>query len=144
METTTVGKVLVSAKVENVIDLFAASEGQIPDNQVRRIEVSDARVDTGATLLGMPKRHIEQLGIAQIGSGRARTTAGLTTFGTFGPVRLTIQGRACSVDVSEVADDSPILIGYLPLEALDFVVDTKNQRLIGNPEHGGEFMLDMF
>jgi predicted aspartyl protease len=135
---------LVSAKVENVIDLYAASKGEISDAQVRRIEVPDARVDTGATLLGMPKRLIEHLGIPQIGSSRARTTAGLTTFAIYGPVRLTIEGRPCSVDVSEVADDCPVLIGYLPLEALDFVVDTKNQRLIGNPDHGGEFMLDMF
>jgi hypothetical protein len=45
METATVGKVLVSAKIENVIDLYAASQGQIPDDQVRRIEVSDAFVD---------------------------------------------------------------------------------------------------
>jgi hypothetical protein len=36
------------------------------------------------------------------------------------------------------------LIGYIPLELLDFVVDSKNQRLIGNPDHGGEFMIDMY
>ena len=144
METATVGKVLVSATVENIIDLDAASRGQLPEDQVRRLEVSDARADTGATLLGMPKPLIEQLGIPRISTGRARTTAGPTTFGTYGPVRLTIQGRACSVDVSEVADDCPVLIGYIPLEALDFVVDPKSQRLIGNPDHGGEFMIDMF
>jgi hypothetical protein len=48
-----------------------------------------------------------------------------------------------SIDVSEVADECPVRIGYIPLEALDFVVDPKNQRLIGNPEHGGEFILDL-
>jgi len=36
------------------------------------------------------------------------------------------------------------LIGVIPLEILDFVVDPKRQRLIGNPEHGGEQMFDMF
>ena len=46
--------------------------------------------------------------------------------------------------VAEVADNCPVLIGYIPLELLDFVVDTKNQRLIGNPDHGGEFMIDMY
>jgi hypothetical protein len=56
---------------------------------------------------------------------------------------LTIQGRACSVDVSEVAEDCPVLIGYVPLELLDFVVNPKAQSLIGNPEHGGEFMFDI-
>lgn len=144
METETVGKVIVSAKIENVIDLYEASRGQIANDQVRRVEVADAMVDTGATLLAMPKRMIEQLGITQIGTGRARTTVGLSTFGIYGPVRLTIQGRSCSVDVTEVAEECPVLIGYVPLELLDFVVDPKGQSLIGNPEHGGEFMFDMF
>jgi predicted aspartyl protease len=144
VETATVGKVIVSAKIENVFDLYEVSRGQIADDRVRRIEVVDAIVDTGATLLGMPKRLIEQLGIEQIRTGRARTTMGLSTFGIFGPVRLTIQDRACSVDVSEVAADCPVLIGYVPLELLDFVVNPKGQSLIGNPEHGGKFMFDMF
>ena len=38
-------------------------------------------------------------------------------------VRLTIQGRNCTMDVMEVPDDVPVLIGQLPLEHLDFVVD---------------------
>ncbi len=144
METTTVGRVIVSAKIENVIDLYGVSRGQIADDQVHRIEVDDALVDTGATLLGMTKQLIERLGIEQIGTGRARTTIGLASFGIYGPVRLTIGGRSCSVDVSEIADTCPVIIGYVPLELLDFVVDPKGQRLIGNPDHGGEFMFDMF
>jgi predicted aspartyl protease len=144
METATAGKILVSAKIENVVDLYAASKGQIPDEQVRRIEVSDAQVDTGASHLGMPKRLIEQLDIPQISTGLAKTTVGFRTFAIYGPVRLTIQGRFCSIDVAEVADECPVLIGYVPLELLDFVADPKRQRLIGNPAHGGEFMIDMF
>ncbi len=144
METLTLGKVIVSAKIENVFDLYEASRAQITDDQVRRIEVADAMVDTGATLLAIPRQLIEQLGLAQIRTGRARTTAGPSTFGIFGPVRLTIQGRTCFVDVSEVPEDCPVLVGYVPLELLDFVVNPKGQNLIGNPEHGGEFMFDMF
>lgn len=144
METSTVGRIVVAAKIENVADLYAAKKGQIPEDQVRRIEVSDALVDTGATHLGLPKRMIEQLDILQFSAGRARTTAGLRTFSLYGPVRLTIQGRICSVDVAEIPDECPVLIGYIPLENLDFVVDPKNQRLIGNPDHGGEFMIDMY
>ncbi len=99
METSTEGKVVVSARIENVVDLYAASKGQIPDDQVHRVEVSDAIVNTGATNLGMPKPLIEQLGILRFASGHARTTAGYRTFDIYGPVRLTIQGRSCSIDV---------------------------------------------
>jgi predicted aspartyl protease len=144
METTPVGKTLVSAKIENVMDLYAASKGLLPEEQVRRVEVTDALVDSGASHLSMPKRLINQLDLPHVSVGRAKTTAGMRTFELYGPVRLTIQGRMCSVDVAEIADECPVLIGYLPLAGLDFVVDPKNQRLIGNPDHGGEFMIDMF
>jgi hypothetical protein len=36
------------------------------------------------------------------------------------------------------------LIGQIPLEALDWVVDAKGMRLIGNPEHGGQHMAEAF
>ena len=144
METEIVGKVMVSAKIENIVDLYLASQGQITDEQVRRVNVADAFVDTGATHLGVPKRLIERLGLPQVSTGRARTTNGLREFGIYGPVRLTVQGRFCTLDVSEVPDACPVLIGYVPLELLDFVVNPQSQSLIGNPEHGGEQMFDMF
>jgi hypothetical protein len=59
-------------------------------------------------------------------------------------VRLTIQGRFCSVDVMEVPDDVPVLIGQIPLEMLDLVVDLQGRRLIGNPAHGGEHVLELY
>jgi hypothetical protein len=49
MQTTTVGRVIRSAKIENVIDRYSAREGRIRDDHVRRIEVADAQFDTGAT-----------------------------------------------------------------------------------------------
>jgi predicted aspartyl protease len=138
------GIVLVSALIENQNDVVAAEEGRIPDTQVRRIEIPDARVDTGATYVSMPRRLIDQLGLKRIKTLQARTVAGMVPFGIYGLVKLTIQGRECEVRVAEVADNCPVLIGYIPLELLDFVIDVKNQKLIGNPDHGGEFMIDMY
>ncbi len=55
-----------------------------------------------------------------------------------------MQGRDCTVDVVEVPDEVPVLIGQIPLEILDFVVDPANRKLIGNPAHGGEHMFEMY
>jgi hypothetical protein len=54
--------------------------------------------------------------------------------------KVTVQGRDCN---TEVAEGSPALIGLVPLQLLDFVVDPENRRLIGNPNHGGVDMWDM-
>jgi hypothetical protein len=48
------------------------------------------------------------------------------------------------MDVVEVPDSVPVLIGQLPLEHLDFVIDMKAQTLIGNPRHGGEHVYEMY
>jgi predicted aspartyl protease len=144
VETGTVGIVLVTALIENYDDARAAEKGLIPDAQVRRIEVHDARVDTGATFVSMPKRLIEQLGLKRIKTTHAKTVTGLVPFGIYEPVKLTIQGRDCEVRVTEVADNCPVLIGIIPLELLDFVVNPQGQKLAGNPDHGGEYMIDMY
>lgn len=49
METATMGKVLVNAKIDNLFDLELCERGQLPLEQVRSVEVDDAVVDTGAT-----------------------------------------------------------------------------------------------
>ena len=144
METTIAGKVIVSAKIENLFDIEEVFKGRMTDDQVRRLEVDDAMVDTGATTLSLPKRLIAQLGLKQLRTRQARRSNGVATFGIYSPVRLTIQSRDCVVEVAELPDDCPPLIGVIPLEILDFVVDPKRLQLIGNPDHGGDQMMDMF
>src|SRR5438874_1191914 len=104
METATMGKVIVSARIENLDDLFGVNKGQVKDEDVRRLDVPDALVDTGATGLLMPKRYIAQLGLQPFRTHTAKTVGGDITLNTFMTVRLTVQGRDCHCDVTEVAD----------------------------------------
>jgi predicted aspartyl protease len=144
MELLTVGKVRVTARIENMEDLYRLDRGSIGSEAVRRVEVTDALVDTGATILSLPGRPIRQLGLKPLRVRQARTSAGRFPVQVYGTVRLTIQGRDCPTDVSELPDDSPVLICQVPLELLDFVVDPAGQKLIGNPEHGGEHILELY
>jgi predicted aspartyl protease len=137
------GKVVVSARIENLGDLLLADRGHMSADEVRRVEVPDAVVDTGATLLSLPQRLIGQLGLKRFKTRPARTAAGIISLEIFEAVRLTVAGRECSIDVAEVPDDCPALIGQIPLELLDFVVDPVGQRLLGNPDHHGEQMIDV-
>jgi len=138
------GKVLATAKIENLEDLYDAKKGVLAAEQVRSLEVTDALVDTAATTLSMPRRLIAQLGLEPVRTRRARTSAGPVTVQVYGTVRLTIQGRDCVTDVAELPDDCPVLIGQIPLEQLDFVPDPGSHRLIGNPAHGGEHIIELY
>jgi clan AA aspartic protease len=142
MGTETMGKVFVTATIVNLEDQYMAHKGLLPADQVRSVTVDDALVDTGATGLMVPSRLIAQLGLRPTRSRQATTVGGQVRLQVHEAVRLTIQGRDCVVEVYEVSDDLPVLIGQVPLELLDWVVDAQGQRLIGNPAHGGEHMID--
>jgi predicted aspartyl protease len=144
MGTTLMGKVVVSAKIENLEDLFDAEKGLIAPDAVRSVEVHDALVDTGATGLLLPRSLVASLGLRPLRVRQARGLGGTLPMPMFRAVRLTIQGRDCAIDVGEIGDEFPVLIGQVPLELLDWVVDLRGQRLIGNPEHGGEHIMEVF
>ena len=144
METETMGRVLTEATCENLKDVLNAESGTISPDQIRQITVTDALVDTGATMLSLPARLIKQLGLQKFSRRRVRSSTGVAEADLYAAVRLTIQGRICTMDVMEVPDDTPVLIGQLPLEQLDFVVDLQSRTLIGNPAHGGEQMYELY
>jgi len=144
METETMGRVLASAKIENLGDLIIAAEGMIPVDQVRSIVVEEALVETSATALSMPKSLIDNLGLSLIRERRGVTNAGVVEVGVYGTVRLTIQGRDMPTDVTELPEECPVLIGQIPLEAMDWVIDMKNHCIIGNPRHGGEQIIELY
>lgn len=139
-----VGRVVTEATIENLKDLWDAERGQLAPDKVRRITVTDALADTGATMLALPTRLIQHLGLVPMYSRRITSSTGGGQAMVYEPVRLTIQGRYCNQDVMEVPDSVPVLIGQLPLENLDFVVDPQSRTLIGNPAHGGEHVLEAY
>jgi predicted aspartyl protease len=144
METQTMSRVLTEAMVENLNDVLNVENGALSPDQIRRTTVTDALVDTGATMLSLPTSLIKKLGLNKYSTRRVRSATGVTEANLYAAVRLTIQDRFCTMDVMEVPDGTPVLIGQLPLEQLDFVVDLQSRALIGNPAHGGEQMYELY
>ncbi len=137
------GRVTCEALVENLADSWDVEKGVLAPDVARKLVIAEALVDTGAAYLSLPSRMINQLGLKRSGTKRVITSNGIAQVGMYDAVRLTIQGRNCLSQVLEVPDSVPPLIGYIALEQLDFAVDPKAQKLIGNPAHGGEYMFDL-
>ena len=144
METAEMGRVLTEATIENLKDVWDAERNMLPQEKVRRITVKDALVDSGATLVALPSRLIRQLGLKAMYKRPVTSSAGRSESMLYEAVRLTILGRSCTMDVMEVPDDVPVLIGQLPLEHLDLVIDPRNRVLTGNPAHGGEHVYELY
>ncbi len=137
------GRITARVTIENLEDVWALRKGKINSEQVRRIEVADALIDTGAVAFSLPTRLIKELGLVAIGVKNTITASGPAKTTQYDAVRITIQDRSCTVDVLEVPDQVPVLVGQIPLEFMDFIVDPVNRRLIGNPEHGGQQVLEV-
>lgn len=138
------GRTTTEVTIENLGDIWDAENGRLAPENVRRVTVDDALVDTGASFLSLPTRLIKLLGFRKLFTRKITTSLGTAEAPVYGPARLTIMGRFCTADVMEVPDSVPVLIGQIPLEAMDWVVDPKNQKLIGNPAHGGEHIIEAY
>src|SRR6266576_751652 len=136
------GKVIVQIKLTNYNDVVVRDLG-LGKRKPRVLEVN-ALVDTGATRLYLKPSVIKKLGLRKTDTVRSFTTNGEALRFKYSPVQLELMGRKENFDVIEVPESVPNLLGQVPLEVLDLVVDPKRQRLIGNPEHGGEQMSEEF
>jgi clan AA aspartic protease len=143
VETGTMGRVQVELTVESVEDLWAARKGEILPEKVRKVVIPDALVDTGASTIGLPTSVIKQLGLKKVKERPVRVATGTGTVSIYDVVQFTVMGREGKLEVIEVPDGNPALIGQPALEILRFVVDPKNQRLIGDPFTGGEQIIDL-
>src|SRR5262245_35577575 len=102
MEPETVGRVLTDATIESLGDIWAVERGWIPAHQVRRVTIPDALVDPRTTLLALPTWLIRQLGLEERYRKQVRSSVGVSEAAVYDAVRLTIQGRTCTMDVMEV------------------------------------------
>jgi predicted aspartyl protease len=138
------GRVAVTARIENVGHHAMVERGLMSASEVPVIEIGDALVDTDILTISLPRRFIRELDLMPFGTTTEPTNAGIVSHQRYGTVRLTVHGRECTSDVVEVPDDHPVLIGRIPLQLLDFVIDPSGSCLIGNPAHGGEHVIEMY
>ena len=136
------GKVIVHIKVTNLKDTFLKEAG-VRQDKPRTLTV-EALVDTGATRLYLKPSVIKRLGLARTDTVRSQTTNGDALRHKYEPVQLELMDRRENFDVIEIPENVPNLLGQVPLEVLDLVVDAKAQKLIPNPAHGGEQMTEEY
>ena len=92
-----------------------------------------AVVDTGAHLLCLPERVASQLRLPELERRIVTTADGATHECPYvGPIRVTFRNRFCNTDAIVIGDE--VLLGTVPMELMDVLVDPKNRELIANPQ----------
>jgi predicted aspartyl protease len=136
------GRVVVQLKLTNYLEFKLHQLGRLR-RQPRALEI-EALVDTGATRLYLKSSAIAALGLDKSGEVDSQTTNGVRRRTTYDPVHLELMGREGNFDVVEVDETVPNLLGEIPLEYLDLVVDPKGRKLIPNPAHGEKLMTEEY
>ncbi len=129
-------QVVTKATIDNFEEIGSVERGLLPPRDAGKIMLPDALVESGATSLSLPTRLIGQLGLPFTGTKRVTGSGGHSEANIYESVRLTIQDRSCTMNVWEVPDGVPVLIGQLPLEHFDRVIDMRSHAPIGNRAHG--------
>ena len=137
------GKTFEKVVVKNFGDILKKSEGLIKEDEIRTVNI-DALADTGAAYLCLQPDVIKNLGLLYSHVQSVRTANGIVERRIFAGADITINGRTIQMQVMENDKTTPPLIGYIVLEAMDYVVDPKAHKVIPNPASDGKWVMDLF
>ena len=132
------GNVYAEITLKNGADLVRARDGSIKEQDVRSLKVT-ALVDTGATTLIMGENLCRELGLAVIGTRAAFLAGGAEVFcKVTEPVQICWKDRTSTISAWVLPGDEEVLLGVIPLEEMDLIVNPVSRELAG--AHGDKIM----
>ncbi|MDR2952247.1 MAG: retropepsin-like domain-containing protein [Treponema sp.] len=133
------GQVITEITLINAADAENVYRGFISAEEVRKAVV-EAVVDTGATYLAITEELYAKLGLreAEIKNVHLANGSVMRCVITSGVI-LQCQKRETVLPAVVVPGATKVLLGALPLEAMDFMVHPLKQKLVG--VHGDEELL---
>jgi clan AA aspartic protease len=122
-------------KLTSYSDIIRSQDGHLALEEIRTVEI-EALIDTGASTLILPADVVAQMGFTQVEVKKVRLADGsLIDSPRVTGIRLEICGRDMLTSACVMPAGTTALVGQIPLEELDLVVDPKRQELRPNPEH---------
>jgi clan AA aspartic protease len=132
------GTVFEEITLKNALDAGCARNGLITGKEVRETTVR-ALVDTGAITLVINEEMFRNLGL-EVQEER-EATFGNNTKGickVTGPVEVHWKDRSAICQALVASDKGEALLGAIPLEGLDLIVNPVDQKLVG--AHGDKIV----
>lgn len=129
-ETAAMGRVTVVVKLANNRDVQMHEGGALPTEKVRRVAL-EGIVDPGANWLVLPTVVADQLGLPK--NGKIKVTYANRSSAVremSDQVEIELLGRKTTVQAILEPARTTALIGAIVLEALDLLVDCKNQQVL--------------
>jgi clan AA aspartic protease len=127
------GLIRTNIELLNYNDISAFKKGDISKDHIRKITV-EALVDSGAYMLCINENIYHQLGLDIVDTRPAiLADGGIRDLEVAAPIELRFENRRTLTQGLILPGDSQVLLGSIPMEDLDVLIDPKNQKLIVNP-----------
>jgi clan AA aspartic protease len=134
MGTTEMGITYTEVELTRGADLVLAQEGYLEEDQIRRMKVL-ALVDGGASMMAVTESIKTLLALRKVDEMQAELADGsVIQLEVVGPVEVRFQNRRTIVNAMVVPDSADVLLGAIPMQGLDVLIDPKREQLIVNPE----------
>jgi clan AA aspartic protease len=129
------GQVYADIEIINMGDLELARRGYIDRDEVKRMWIRPL-VDSGAFYLCINDNIQEILQLSILENKKFQLADGQSIFcDVVGPVHVKFQNRDATCSAIVLPGDTEPLLGMIPLEEMDVLIDSKRQELIVNPAH---------
>jgi clan AA aspartic protease len=131
----TMGLVYASLQLISSEDLVLCRRGFLPESQIKSVQVN-APVDSGAYMLVINEQIKHQLGLPVIEEREAKLADEREVLVEIvGPIELRFENRRTVCDALVLPGSAEVLLGSIPMEDLDVLIDPKRQTLLVNPAH---------
>ena len=133
------GHVYAEITLRNSMDVINCKRGLIQEPEIRQTTVT-ALVDTGAATLVINEALRNQLGLEFEDVYEAELADGTKHIYSYSePVQIQWKRRRVTLQAIVVPSASTALLGAIPLEAMDLIINPVEQELTG--AHGDEILL---
>jgi len=128
------GIVYADIKLINSTDADLSERGDIPSDKVRQVEVK-ALVDSGAITLVISDAIANQLDLRVKDRANVELADGThTKCDLVGPVDIRFKNRRTSCLALVFPGANEVLLGVIPLEGMDVMIDPNSQQLVLPPD----------
>ena len=128
---------LVYAEIEltSFDDIALHRRGFLEEDKIKRVKVA-ALVDTGWYMLTINDPIRNQLDLPLIEKQfSVLADESEIEVEVVGPVEVRFENRRTSVDAIVIPNSNEVLLGAIPMEDMDVLVDPREQKLVVNPKH---------